>query len=655
MKPSNKHLRRALAVSVTLALGLTIGVSSVGYAVEDDPEPPISDTTVVDAPGIDTDATATNDGAEEPQADGAIELEQIPEDEVSGLPNEGTDLEPGVSSLGDAVTETNEEVVPDAQLSPLAAAAGGTINEREPNGKTSQAQSIPFGVTVKGKFGPNGDCFSGIDCDYYKVSAPSAGRLVLDLRFASTLGTENGLEVEVLNAVGERMYRVELKASDYDGVRLRDWFMPINSGVHYVLVKSIVTWVRPWAGQSYDLTPSFQSGNVQLYPNRTTATATPISLGTPIFGASQSNADPAYYRFKVAEASRVLIDFRSSCSLGAERSYRVEVLDNAGKVIAEKKMGGPECRGVPMIVSVPAGNAYVSVLNPWSPSALYGLRYSLSVAMMLSAATPTISGNAASGSTLTARPGSWGPAPVKFSYQWKRNGVAIPKATKSTYKVGGADLGRNITVTVTGSKSGYGQTSRTSKAKYVATTFTDVPLNQKFYKEIQWMYDSKRTTGIRSAGGLRYGPKEGVTREAMAAFLFRQEAKSGYKPPKKSPFIDVPTTHKFYKEIAWMYQSGLSTGNKVGNRKAYFPKDGVSREAMAAFLYRLKASKSTKSPAKSPFIDVYRNHKFYKEIAWMNTSGISTGTRTAGGKVYDPKATVSREAMAAFLYRLDRK
>lgn len=87
----------------------------------------------------------------------------------------------------------------------------------------------------------------------------------------------------------------------------------------------------------------------------------------------------------------------------------------------------------------------------------------------LSAApAPKITGTAKVGSTLKASAGSWKPAPVKFSYQWLRNGVAIKGATKSSYKLASADAGKKVTVKVTGPKSGYLSVAKTSAAKSVA-------------------------------------------------------------------------------------------------------------------------------------------------------------------------------------------
>ncbi len=82
----------------------------------------------------------------------------------------------------------------------------------------------------------------------------------------------------------------------------------------------------------------------------------------------------------------------------------------------------------------------------------------------LTAPTPTISGTKAVGYTLTAVPGTWGPAPVTLAYQWYRSGAAISGATAATYKLTTADQGKAMTVRVTGTKTGYLAVARTSAA-----------------------------------------------------------------------------------------------------------------------------------------------------------------------------------------------
>lgn len=91
----------------------------------------------------------------------------------------------------------------------------------------------------------------------------------------------------------------------------------------------------------------------------------------------------------------------------------------------------------------------------------------LGVRPTLEHGTVTIAGTAKVGVKLTARAGTWSPAPVTLAYRWKRNGVAIGGAVASTYVPVGKDAGTTISVTVTGTKSGYTADTATSAGKTV--------------------------------------------------------------------------------------------------------------------------------------------------------------------------------------------
>jgi hypothetical protein len=58
---------------------------------------------------------------------------------------------------------------------------------------------------------------------------------------------------------------------------------------------------------------------------------------------------------------------------------------------------------------------------------------------------PVISGTAIPGETLTLSTGTWTGSPTSFAFTWRRNGVAIPGATASTYVYAREDLGANLT------------------------------------------------------------------------------------------------------------------------------------------------------------------------------------------------------------------
>jgi chitodextrinase len=79
------------------------------------------------------------------------------------------------------------------------------------------------------------------------------------------------------------------------------------------------------------------------------------------------------------------------------------------------------------------------------------------------AGTPEISGTARVNEVLTADPGEWS-ANTALRYQWSADGAAIAGADKTTLIVTPALAGKQITVTVTGSKAGWADVSATSAA-----------------------------------------------------------------------------------------------------------------------------------------------------------------------------------------------
>ncbi|WP_374313244.1 carboxypeptidase regulatory-like domain-containing protein [Microbacterium sp.] len=79
----------------------------------------------------------------------------------------------------------------------------------------------------------------------------------------------------------------------------------------------------------------------------------------------------------------------------------------------------------------------------------------------LESAVPTISGSARFGAILTAVPGAWTEG-ATFAYQWLADGNPILGATAATLVLGAAQVGRSISVVVTGSKAGYESASMIS-------------------------------------------------------------------------------------------------------------------------------------------------------------------------------------------------
>jgi len=113
-------------------------------------------------------------------------------------------------------------------------------------------------------------------------------------------------------------------------------------------------------------------------------------------------------------------------------------------------------------------------------------------------------------------------------------------------------------------------------------TFSDVPTNHPFYDEIEWMNLEGITTGF--PGGI-FKPNDTVKRQSMSAFMYRFVEEPPFTPPGTASFVDVATTHPFFKEIEWMADEGITTGFPGGQ---FRPGQDVTRQSMSAFMHRLQ-------------------------------------------------------------------
>ena len=174
--------------------------------------------------------------------------------------------------------------------------------------------------------------------------------------------------------------------------------------------------------------------------------------------------------------------------------------------------------------------------------------------------------------------------------------------------------------------------------------FCDVSGNYVFADEIEWLSTQGITTGYPDGD---FNPRRSITREAMAAFMYRYAGKPSFSAPSRSPFKDLSRADPFYKEITWLADQGITTGYDDGT---FRPGNKISREAMAAFLYRYAGAEGYQARGQE-FSDVPTGYVFADEIAWLADQGITTGYDDG---TFRPGNKISREATAAFLYRLSK-
>lgn len=196
---------------------------------------------------------------------------------------------------------------------------------------------------------------------------------------------------------------------------------------------------------------SAPSNFVHLTPGTLTATQTPQVTGTAAVGKLLTAVPGTWSPSPVALAFQWL---RSGVAVpgATAASYRLSAAD-AGTSVSFQVTGSKP------------GYSSVQLTSP-----------AVEVARTLTATPkPRITGSARPGSTLTASPGEWGPSRVALRYQWRRSGVAIPGATRKSYRITTADAGRVLTVTLTGSKPGYSSVSKTSAGMPIARKLTRIP------------------------------------------------------------------------------------------------------------------------------------------------------------------------------------
>ncbi|MBV7362904.1 InlB B-repeat-containing protein [Actinomycetaceae bacterium TAE3-ERU4] len=186
--------------------------------------------------------------------------------------------------------------------------------------------------------------------------------------------------------------------------------------------------------------------------------------------------------------------------------------------------------------------------------------------------------------------------------------------------------------------------------------FRDVWSDSPFSGEILWARKNRITTGWPDG---TYRPYAGIERNAMAAYLYRLAGSPKVDLSKGPHFKDLAPGDPFYKEITWLAQQKITTGWPDGT---YRPLEKISRQAMAAFLYRFAHNQNFRERypnsavahfeipkgQRAPFVDT-KTAPFEHEIAWLAAAKITAGWED---NTFRPLNHIDRNAMAAFLYRL---
>ncbi len=174
--------------------------------------------------------------------------------------------------------------------------------------------------------------------------------------------------------------------------------------------------------------------------------------------------------------------------------------------------------------------------------------------------------------------------------------------------------------------------------------FDDVSKGDWFYKDVEYVYNEGIMDGVSKR---EFAPNETLTRAMIVKILYRIEGEpAGYRT---SDFGDVASGRWYTGAVAWAAEKEIVKG--YGNGK-FGPNDPVTREQLAAILYRYTQYKGWSTAAASGNLDGFKDAASVSSYAvdamnWAVDEGLLKG---ANNKL-SPKSNATRAQVAAIIHR----
>ena len=179
-------------------------------------------------------------------------------------------------------------------------------------------------------------------------------------------------------------------------------------------------------------------------------------------------------------------------------------------------------------------------------------------------------------------------------------------------------------------------------------TFTDVKDSDWFASAVKYAYEKGLMSGTGS--GL-FSPNTATNRAMLVTILYRLEGSPTVS--NASSFTDVASGTYYADAVAWAAQNGIVSG--YGNNR-FGPTDNITREQLAAILYRYaqyKNNDTTASADLSAYTDATTISAYAKPaLSWANAEKLINGTSTT---TLSPKQTATRAQVAQILMNLLNK
>ena len=179
--------------------------------------------------------------------------------------------------------------------------------------------------------------------------------------------------------------------------------------------------------------------------------------------------------------------------------------------------------------------------------------------------------------------------------------------------------------------------------------FTDVSESDWFFNDVKFVYQNGLMNGTSAT---TFSP-EGTTSRGMIVTILWRMAGSPDMEDKiwGYPFADVDATAYYGTAVYWARLNGIAGGY---DDATFGPNDPITREQMAAILYRYAQYKGYDVSAKADlnkFTDADEISNYALEaLQWANAEGLINGK---GDGVLDPKGQATRAEAAVILTRFN--
>ena len=173
--------------------------------------------------------------------------------------------------------------------------------------------------------------------------------------------------------------------------------------------------------------------------------------------------------------------------------------------------------------------------------------------------------------------------------------------------------------------------------------FTDVTSRDWFYDAVAYVYDKGMMEGTTDT---TFAPTMNLTRSMIAQVLYNLEERP--EAPGAAGFPDVAAGAWYADAVNWAAARGIVKGYDTG---AFGPEDSVTREQLAAILYRYAQAKGYDTTqggmAVREFSDSASISDWAQEaMAWAVNAQVLSGK---GNGVLDPQGTATRAEVAQML------